>query len=336
MATGSVEPRLPASLFQFSGQSELTTWTLSDHFDQEGWTRYDEFLTHEPVLCFQRIRELADAFPTYQRQPKTGRKQIDERTHLIAMLVRQFLDATFRELKGWLLLLKDFFNLPHVPGASTISEKNRTTRFTRLLDRFHAFILDQLPPRQAIIATDATGYSNKKRPWSETDYGLRATEDWIKNHAAVELPSLLYLSTVQTPGRVHESQVFEDVWKNLPDNITPKRSLADAAYSGNPCLEVAREHGATPIHDLRKDHGYTRWPKTAYEKLCNFATHWPNRFKKLTAWRKLVETTFECTKKRSGHQLRCRHPVGRRNEMKEKDLAHNIRMLTMREFVLST
>lgn len=335
MATHAVEHELPAKVFEFSGQTELATWTLTEHFDQEGWTRYEAFLTHEPVLCFQRIRDLADAFPTYQRFPETGRRPIRERTHIIAMLVKQFLDATYRELRGWLLLLRDFFGIPHVPGASTMSEKNRTKRFTRLLDRFHAFILDHLPSRRCIIATDATGYSNRKRPWSETDYGLRASGDWVKVHAAVEIPSLLYLSTVQTPGRVHESQVFEAVWAGLPETVTPHRSLADAAYSGQACLDAARDHGATPLHDLRKDHRYARWPKTSYDKLCNFATHWPNRFKKLTAWRKLVETAFDKTKNRFGHQLKCRHPIARRNEITCKRIGHNIRMLTTREYVPS-
>lgn len=53
-----------AELFRFSGQSELTTWTLREHFEAFGWSRYDAWLLHEPVLCFQRIRDLADAFPT--------------------------------------------------------------------------------------------------------------------------------------------------------------------------------------------------------------------------------------------------------------------------------
>lgn len=331
MNTQPAKGTLPTQVFEFSGQTELTTWTLTDRITKDNWTPYEDFLTHEPVLCFQRIRHLADAFPTHQRIPDTGRRPIDERTHLIAMLVRQFLDATFRELKAWLELLADFFDIEHVPGASTLSEKNRSQRFTRLLKRLHAFLLDQLPAREAVLSTDATGYGNEKLPWSRASYTLRATQGWIKAHCAVELPSLLIVSTVLTPGNVHESQVFADVWSDLPDNLSPKRSLADAAYSGTDCLETARAHGATPLHCLRSDASATRLGEGAYTKLVWWAHQFPNRFARLTGPRALVETAFNCVKQRFGFQLRCRDPRARRNAIMAKHIAHNIRMLTVRE-----
>lgn len=201
MTTQPAKGTLPTQVFEFSGQTELTTWTLTDRIDQETWTPYEQFLTHEPVLCFQRIRDLADAFPTYQHTPDTGRPPIPERTHLIAMLVRQFLDATFRELKAWLSLLADFFNLDHIPGVSTLSEKNRSKRFTRLLERFNAFLLDQLPSREVVLSTDATGYGNEKLPWSRASYTLRATQGWIKPTARLNCPRFLSSPRSSPPAR---------------------------------------------------------------------------------------------------------------------------------------
>lgn len=335
MTQSSVRATFPLQAFQFSGQSSLETWTLTDFINENGWRKYDQFLSHEPVLCLERVRQLADNFPTYQHRAHTGRPPVDERTHIIAMLTKQFFRATFRELEGLLHVLAGFFRIEHVPDHNTMSEKNRTPRFRHLLNRFHAFLLDTLEPRKAVISTDATGYSNTKRAWSTTDYGLRATQDWIKVHAAVEIPSLLYLNTVNTPGRVHESQVFEAVWSDLPSTITPIRSLADAAYAGEHCLTTAKQHGATPLHAIRKDARHARWPKTAYQKLVNFATHWPNRFAALTARRKLVETTFNCTKGRFGHQLRCRHPIARENEIMAKQIGHNVRMTVLRDVLAS-
>lgn len=331
MNTQPAKGTLPAQVFAFSGQTELTTWTLTDRIHQDNWTPYEDFLTHEPVLCFQRIRSLADAFPTHQRIPETGRRPVDERTHIIAMLVRQFLDAPFRELKAWLTLLADFFEIEHIPGVSTLSEKNRSKRFTHLLDRFHTFLLDQLPDRTVVLSTDATGYGNEKLPWSRASYTLRATQGWIKAHCAIELPSLLILSTILTPGHVHDSRKFSDVWADLPTNITPKRSLADAAYSGTHCLETARDHGATPLHCLRKDASATRLGQGAYTQLVWWARRFPNRFAQLTGPRALAETAFNCVKQRFGFQLRCRHPRARRNAIMAKHIEHNIRMLTMRE-----
>jgi len=83
---------------------------------------------------------------------------------------------------------------------------------------------------------------------------------------------LLDLNTVFTEGRVHDPPQFSNVWDDLPDNVAPKRSLADNAYTGEACLTTTREHGATPLHDLRKDHRYERWPDSNDERLINVAT----------------------------------------------------------------
>ena len=329
----SIESRIPGEVFHFSGQSSMDAWTLKDVLAKHGWSKYDSWLSQEPVLFFQRVRDLVNAFPTWQRVANTGRPPTDERTVLVAVLVRQAFDATFRELESLLRLLADFLRIEKIPDANTLSEWNRSPRFSTVLSRFHAFILAQLPKRDAVIATDATGYSAKKRSWFETDYGLRATEPWIKSHCAVEVPQLLYLSSVQTSGRVHESQKFLDVWIDLPENVRPTRSLADTAYAGEECLEAARAFGATPLHDIRADAKHTRRPKSLYEKLVNFRIQWPNRFESLTADRSLIEATFSMTKNRFGDRIRCRTKTGKVNEVQAKQLAHNIRVTAMRDFL---
>lgn len=328
----------PTEVFTFSGQTSLDTWSLKDFFDEHGKARYHQFLNHEPVLLLERIRELVDAFPTYQHTADTGRPPVDERTHLIAMLLRQLLDLSFAALEGWLRVLQGFFAIPDkdLGSESTYSRKNRSPRFTRLLERFHAFLHDLLPERDAIIATDATGFSGQTTAWANKDPALRATENWEKTHLAVEIPTLVTLSLDFTDSHRHESQRFEAVWSNLPDNVDPVRSLADAAYAGNDCLKVAREHGATPIHDLRKDHRYERFPDTAYEKLCNFATHWPNRYEELTADRSLIESKIGCVKQTTSGRVRCRDERGRRNEVRTKVLADDVRMLELRRFLVAS
>jgi len=180
------------------------------------------------------------------------------------------------------------------------------------------------------------GFSGQTTAWSNKDPTLRATENWEKTHLAVEVPALVSLNLDFTPSQRHDSQRFAPVWEGLPDNVDPIRSLADNAYAGNDCLETAREHGATPIHDLREDHRYERWPKTAYEKLCNFATHWPNRYEELKADRSLIESKISCVKQTSGGRLRCQDQRARRNEVRTKVLADDVRMLELRRFLVAS
>jgi hypothetical protein len=335
MGMDSVEIRIEPELFRFSGQSSMDAWSLHEVLETRGWNAYDNSLVQSPVLFLQRVKELAFSFPTWQRDPWTGRRPTCERDLLIAIIMKQALRASFRPLEGWLRVFSDFFEMKTVPDANTISRWNRSRRFAQVLRRFHSWILEQLPERNVIIATDATGYGNSKNSWRETDYGLRATQPWIKSHCAVEVPQLLYLSTVPTRGRVHESQVFDKVWTSLPQNVHPTRSLADTAYTGEACLESARKQGATPLHGIKKNARNTETPDSNYEKMVNFATHWPNRYAKLTGQRSLVENVFSTTKERFGDRLRCRTKIARQNEVQAKQTAHNVFTIAMRAAIAS-
>jgi len=137
------------------------------------------------------------------------------------------------------------------------------------------------------------------------------------------------LSFRLTRSNVHESQVFEAVWDDLPDNVVPIRSLADSAYMGNDCLTVARRHGATPLHKIKKNSKNREEPETFYEKLVNFAHHWPNRFAALTAKRSHVETVFSMVDSLLGYRLRCRTRRGRRNEVRVKYCLFDMVQLAM-------
>lgn len=126
--------------------------------------------------------------------------------------------------------------------------------------RFHRYVLSLLPKRKVVIATDSTGLSGRNKSWRETDYGIRAIQDWVRVHAAVEVDSFFILSYELTKSNVHESQMFEEVWNDLPENIAPLRSLADSAYNGERCLRTAKKHGATPVHGIKKNAVYRHHP----------------------------------------------------------------------------
>jgi hypothetical protein len=327
-------PGLPPGLFEFSGQSCIDAWTITEALDQIGWSRYEYVLSHRFELCFQRIRDLVDAFPTWQHRNTFGRPQFDDRVILTSLLVRQFMRATFREAESFLRLTRGFFGFDRVPDASTLSLKNRSGRFLRLFERFFDFVLDQLPTRRAIIATDATGFGNDKRTWRDTPFPYRTKgRRYVKANCAVEIPTMLVRGTTITAGKLFESKTFEKTWDKLPGNVLPYRSLADSAYSGQPCVEAAVRHGATPFHDIPSNARLVRWPKTEREKMIHFAKHWPNRVKAIRGRRALVESTFSKVKELFGDRLRCRSWVGRQSEALAKYTAYNLHVINTREFI---
>ena len=126
-------------------------------------------------LAFEAIRFYADKFPYWQRRWLTGMPPTEERTLLAAFLVRQLFDLTFRETEGLLILLADYFRMSRVPDHSVLCRKNASSHWLGLWKRFHDFVVSSLPKRAPVIATDASGFSGRKRSWSETDYCLKAT-----------------------------------------------------------------------------------------------------------------------------------------------------------------
>ena len=105
------------------------------------------------------------------------------------------------------------------------------------------------------------------------DHAVKASQDWVKIHAIIEVDEFFVFNCCLTESNVHDSQMSADVWDKMPNNVSPKRSLADSAYFGNDCLTVARQHGATPFHGIQKNARDFVRPKNYYQKLVNFAHH---------------------------------------------------------------
>jgi hypothetical protein len=72
-------------------------------------------------------------------------------------------------------------------------------------------------------------------------------------HAAIEVGEFIVLSYELTKSNVHDSQMFADIWNEMPSNVSPKHSLADSDYHGEKCLAAARHHGATSLHAIMKN-----------------------------------------------------------------------------------
>jgi hypothetical protein len=329
-----VELGISPGLFAFSGQSELDPWTWTEAIEQMGWKRYELVHSHGYELGLQRIRDLVRKFPTWQHRNTFGRPQTDERAVLLGLLLRQYTRGTFRQIESFLRGRMQFFRLTHVPDASTLSLKNRSRRFSYLLQRFFEFVLERLPRRNVIVATDATGFGTEKRTWRDTPYPYRTKrKEWVKANCTVEIPQMLILSFDLSPGRRSEALTMGKAWSRLPSNVKPYRSLADSAYSGQDCVEVALAHGATPFHAFPQNAKHWAVPIGEREKMVNFGTHWPNRARKLRARRALIEALFAKVKDLLGERLRCKRWVARCNEVIAKFAVYNLRTILLREIM---
>ncbi len=110
----TTEVIMPNKIFNFSGRSKINTWKLREAFEHAGWSDYSDWLVDEFPFMLQRIRDLADAFPFWQRTKLNGRPPYTERTLLIGFMLRQIFDTTFRRTIGLLKIFKNFFDLVEI------------------------------------------------------------------------------------------------------------------------------------------------------------------------------------------------------------------------------
>ena len=137
--------------------------------------------------------------------------EVEERVVLIGFLVQQLLDLTFRETEGMLAMMQEYYSIETVPDHSTLCRKIQSHRFAVVLDRFFQHIVSDLPTRKAVVSTDATGYSGRKRGWRDTSHADRAAQDWVKANVIVEVDEFIVLAFHLFDSDLHESQTFEDV-----------------------------------------------------------------------------------------------------------------------------
>ena len=81
---------------------------------------------------------------------------------------------------------------------------------------------------------------------------------------------------------------------------------------------VANTLHNNPLHKIKKNSKNREEPETSYQKLVNFARHWPNQFAALTAKRSQVGTVFSMVDSLLGYRLGCRTKGGRKNEVRVK------------------
>ena len=154
---------MPNCVFNFSGQVRLDTYALDLELVTVDFDRYDDIAINSLRLSLEAIRKQADSFSFWQRRCLTGRPAYGERTLLVAFLVQQLLGLTFRETEGVLAMVRSHYRLERVPDHSTLSRMLSSKRWTTVLERFFRHIVAALPQRNAVVATDATGYSGRKR-----------------------------------------------------------------------------------------------------------------------------------------------------------------------------
>jgi hypothetical protein len=133
---------------QFSGQTHLDTFSIPFEKVAIDFDSPDDLAINGLRMAMEAIRLRAGDFSFWQRRRPVSRPAYEDRVVLIAILVQQLMDLSFRETEGMLAMMKDYFSIETVPDHSTICRKIQTDRFAALLGRFFRHITKDLPTRK--------------------------------------------------------------------------------------------------------------------------------------------------------------------------------------------
>ena len=121
-------------IFNFSGQAKIDTFAIDFKSLLSEQRRYDVVMVNKYRLSLEAVRLHSNDFPYWQHRKSTGRPPVHERDLLIAFLVRQLFDATFRETEGLLVMLAEYFDLEYVPDHSVLCKKNASHSLAGLVE----------------------------------------------------------------------------------------------------------------------------------------------------------------------------------------------------------
>ncbi len=167
-----------------------------------------------------------------------------------------------------------------------------------------------VPPREAVVAVDSTGFSTTVRSeWLRDKW--RKRRGFVKAHVAIDVASLEVLAVVVTDDTVHDAEAFVPlVQQVLSRGVTIKRVLADGAYDSRANFDLLRRHGIEAGIMIRKSagrklrgHTFAR-PCAVRERDLLGAWLWERRYAYSLRW--MVEYVFSAVKRTLGSEVRSR------------------------------
>lgn len=175
-----------------------------------------------------------------------------------------YLNKSYRDGEDWLLASEQVcqvLELQCVPDHSTLNRMFHQLNRVRLL-RLLRYLLQQLAPREAVIALDSTGY----RPSQASAYYLtrsgRRHRDWFRGAYAVGTASQLILAVRESHGGSANDACFLRPLKRGAQPYIKRNglTLADAGFdcqavTARDLIPPIRRHGklVAPEHKARAD-----------------------------------------------------------------------------------
>ena len=142
---------------------------------------------------------------------------------------------------------------------------------------------------------DATGISiSRYAEWEDAKKGFVSRREFVKLHLLVDVNGKKIVSCAVTRGYAHDSPVFREMIRRVPDGTGCV--MLDAGYDANENYKMIRNTGRRPIICTRKNHVVRGFGSRA--KMLRWQKKNPEEFEKTYHQRSIVESVFSSFKGR--------------------------------------
>jgi len=279
------------------------------------------------VRVVHRLRDLVDASCIHNGSDNTGRPRTPRRTIILGLLVRAYVDLSFRRTEGLLSLLKPHLGIKHVPQFNTLCPYNQQRGITTTLQRVLAETAQPLgASRRTPAWLPRVSCSTGPGAWHARKHDAEP-RPYAKTHVLNGVKTRATLAVSFAPGHRHDSQELPELIDEVPDEAAVHAVLGDKAYWTRDNGQLVKDAGLQPYVNPKSNARWWRFPSDPFEKMPRYALNVPNRFQDVDRRRVTAKSRFATVKLLFGDRLRCRLRTRRRNTVLAREIVHNVRLL---------
>ena len=291
------------------------------------WSRYNEWQCKEIVLACTVLRGIVDSTKVHDWDRRNGRPGIARRDIVLCLLVKAYLNVSYRRLTGFLRVLRPYLGLSSIPHFNTLAAYNRMPSMEGTLKSLLEHTAEGAWKEESTIAIDSSGLLlHGSGSWRSSRY-REGRKDYGKIHVLSGTDSLMTLAVRTTRGTWHDSTQLDQLMNEVPEYSAATAVAADSAYWNHRCCNAARAAGLQPYFRPKCNAVLPRHISDAFDSMTYYSMKFVNRFRSRYHRRSMAETRYYMEKVIFGERLRCRKPVSRRNEVLAREICHNARLL---------
>ena len=242
--------------------------------------------------------------------------------YMVCLADREFRCHSYRQHVSYLQTCPGSL---HMYGLKTVPSKSCLHHAAAIMADYewlHEIIERQTEShaRESLLG-DATGFAIiRYAEWEDAKRGIVSRREFVKLHIVTDVKGRKIVSCAVTPGRTHDSPVFREMIKKVPNGSGSV--MLDAGYDAHENYNMICDTGRKPVICTRKNHVVKGFGPRA--EMLRWQEKNPEEFDKTYHQRSIVESVFSSLKSRFTAVVRAKKTATQRLQLIFRCICYNL------------